>query len=280
MKIAYGTYGMPGMPLLPALPRLADIGYEGVELCVGQNYAAAPNKLSSPERQELRHCLTALGLELPAFVVPCNILADDPEQYRRELDHFRAAGELAQDLAPNNVVPVLVATLGGGSLTWEQHRDAIIDRVSEWADTADSCGTRFAVEPHVGGVLDTPEKSLQLLQAVASPALALNFDISHFAVAGYPLDDTVEKLVPHSIHTHVKDGRMVDGKVQFLLPGEGDFDYIAYFKAMHAAGWRGCITVEVSAMIFRQPDYDPWASAEFSYRTLSVARREAGVPED
>jgi sugar phosphate isomerase/epimerase len=113
---------------------------------------------------------------------------------------------------------------------------------------------------------------------VNSPALGLNFDISHFAVQGMPLQETVAALAPHAIHTHVKDGRMEGGKVKFLLPGEGGFDYVAYFGAMDKAGWRGCITVEVSGMIFNQPGYDPWKAAEFCWKTLSSARSTALRP--
>jgi sugar phosphate isomerase/epimerase len=105
----------------------------------------------------------------------------------------------------------------------------------------------------------------------------INFDISHFVAAGYAVDEMIRQLVPYSIHTHVKDGRMEDGKVRFLLPGEGDLDWAAYFRGMAQAGWTGPITVEVTAQIFNLSDYDPWPAAEFSLATLREARRAAGV---
>ena len=131
------------------------------------------------------------------------------------------------------------------------------------------------MEPHVGSILEHPNHAVWLIQRINSPSVRLNFDISHFAVAGYPLNDTVAKLAPLAIHTHVKDGRMVAGKVQWLLPGEGNFDYTAYLQAMAKANWRGCITVEISGMIFSKPNYNPWLAAEFSWKTLSTARKEA-----
>ena len=66
-----------------------------------------------------------------------------------------------------------------------------------------------------------------------------------------------------------------DGKVKFLLPGEGDFDYPAYFREMAQAGYTGCITAEVSAQIFNQPGYDPWPAARFCLETLRNARETA-----
>jgi len=65
--------------------------------------------------------------------------------------------------------------------------------------------------------------------------------------------------------------------VKFLLPGEGDFDYTAYFKVMAEAGWDDFITVEVSGMVSNRPDYDPYQAAEFCFDVLSKAMREAGV---
>ena len=271
MKIAYGTYGMPEMPLLPALPRLKEIGYEGVELAVAARYTAAPARLPAAERRAVRQCLRDLDLELPALLLLSRILTTNPEEYRADLAEFHAAAEMAADLAPAGTLPVLTATVGGGGLSWESDRAEIFARVAEWAAVASAQGTRFALEPHIGGVLERPERVLELLAAVKAPGLGLNFDISHFAVAGYPLEETVAQLAPHAIHTHVKDGRMVDGKVQFLLPGEGDFDYPAYFRAMRAAGWRGCVTVEVSGMVFNRPGYDAFAAAEFAFGALAGA---------
>ena len=204
------------------------------------------------------------------------IMTTDAADYRRQLDEFHAAGDLAKDLASDGAIPVLTTTLGGGNQTWEKDLRVIVERVAEWTEAAAQHGTRFALEPHVGGLLDRPERALAILKAVNLPALGLNFDISHFAIQGLPLEPTVAALAPHAIHTHVKDGRMEQGKVKFLLPGEGGFDYVAYFRAMQKAGWRGCITVEVSGMIFNQPGYDPWAAAEFCWKTLSSARKAAG----
>lgn len=275
LKIAYGTYGMPDEEIRAAIPRLSKIGYEGLEICVGEAYPTAPQKLSKEKRSEMRTIVSDLDLEIPSLMLLSRVLTADPREYQQQLDAFRAAAELANDLAVSNKVPVLTTTLGGGTMTWKKDREALADRVAEVGELIAKAGTRFAVEPHVGSILEHPDHAVWLIQRINSPSVRLNFDISHFAVAGYPLNDTVAKLAPLAIHTHVKDGRMVAGKVQWLLPGKGDFDYTAYLQAMAKADWRGCITVEISGMIFSKPNYDPWLAAEFSWKTLSTARKEA-----
>ena len=276
-KIAYGTYGMPNEDIPAAIPRLSEIGYEGLEICVGEAYPTAPQKLSKEKRSELRTLVSDLDLEIPSLMLLSRVLTHDPQEYQQQLEAFRAAAELANDLAVSEKIPVLTTTLGGGTMTWEKDREALVDRIAEVGETIAEAGTRFAVEPHVGSILEHPHNAEWMIQQINSPSVRLNFDISHFAVAGYSMDDTVARLAPLAIHTHVKDGRMVDGKVQWLLPGEGDFDYAAYFQAMAKADWRGCITAEISGMIFSKPNYDPWHAAEFSWKTLNTGRKEARI---
>ena len=276
-KIAYGTYGMPNEDLKAAIPRLSKMGYEGLEICVGEAYPTAPQKLSKERRAELCAMISDLNLEIPSLMLLSRVLTADPREYQQQLEAFRAAAELANDLAVSDKIPVLTTTLGGGAMIWKNDREALADRIAEVGELIAKAGIRFAVEPHVGSILEHPHRAVWLIQRINSSSVRLNFDVSHFAVAGYPLDDTVAKLAPLAIHTHVKDGRMVAGKVQWLLPGEGDFDYAAYFQAMAKADWRGCITVEISGMIFGKPNYDPWLAAEFSWQTLSTGRREARI---
>ncbi len=68
---------------------------------------------------------------------------------------------------------------------------------------------------------------------------------------------------------------MEDGKVRYLLPGEGDLDLTEFFLAVTRAGLNVPVTVEVSAMIWNRSDYEPWPTAERCYRVLDAARKAA-----
>ena len=85
-------------------------------------------------------------------------------------------------------------------------------------------------------------------------------------------------MAPLAIHTHVKDQRGLYPNHEFLTPGEGPFDFVHYLNAMHAAGYQGFITAEVSVMVQRRPDYEPMAHARLAYDTLERAFSETGVP--
>ncbi|HET6319883.1 MAG TPA: hypothetical protein VFG86_25775, partial [Chloroflexota bacterium] len=102
-------------------------------------------------------------------------------------------------------------------------------------------------------------------------------DNSHFEVMGRDLSDYVPLLAPLSVHTHVKDQRGVAPNYEFLVPGEGDFDYARYLTAMQAAGYAGFVTVEISKQVQNRPDYDPAEVAGRSFETLTAAAQTAGV---
>jgi len=190
---------------------------------------------------------------------------------------LKGAADLAVELAQGSELPVVNTTPGGGPSEWDKVKDLLVERTKEIVDYTSKLGVVLAMEPHVGASIDRPEKALWLLKKVDSPYLKLNFDISHFDVLGMTIEETVPVLAPHAAHTHVKDqsGRYPDH--QFLIPGEGPFDFARYLRAMRRAGYNGFITAEVSVMVQRRPNYDPLAAADLTYRTLSKACREAGI---
>lgn len=277
MKIAYGTYGMPGLELEEALPAIAEVGYDGVELATGDKYPTAPDQMSAAQRRDAKELLASLHLELPALMMLMDVMAAEARVHEANLALLRSVAELANDLALG-APPVISTTLGGSSPQWEAQRDELVQRLSDYADVVAAAGCVLAAEPHVNGLVDRPERAVWLMQTLDCPAIRLNFDISHFHLIGLSLEDTVPVLVPYSVHTHVKDSRKRPDGFEFLLPGQGDFDYVEYLKAMQAAGWEGHITVEVSAMIWSREGYDPFAAAKSSYEALRDAFEKAGIP--
>ena len=134
-----------------------------------------------------------------------------------------------------------------------------------------------ALEPHVGSVVCTASRALEAKAAVAGDAFGINLDISHFAVQGIPTAQAVDALGTLAIVCEVKDQTGVAPDFKFLIPGEGDFDYVDFIRRMAGAGYDGSISVEISVLRQRLPDYDPYAAARQSYEVLSKAFEAADV---
>ena len=277
MKLGYSTWGMPKVPVDAAIAHLAGLGFDGVELTVIPGYTTELSRLDGVERKHIQELLEKHHLMLPAIAAHSNLLSDDPTTHKANMARLKGAVDLAVELAQENIMPVVNTTSGGRPEEWGTFLDLLVKRTGELVEYAEPQGVTIAMEPHVWSAIDTPEKMLQLLELVDSQYLKVNFDISHFDIMGLDIEDTVAKIAPYTTHTHVKDQRGRMPNFEFLIPGEGDFDYVSYLKAMQAHGYDGFITVEISVIVQRRPDYNPFAAAALSYKTLSRAFMEAGM---
>ena len=271
MKLGYSTYAMLRLDVFDVLPRLKEIGYEALEVCVRDGWATAAATFDTRERRKLVACLRKLGFPPPPLMDDIAVCADGSG---RDAMLKRASGTLsmARDMNFGNSLAVVTTTIGTPEPPWDTGQQTIRDGFLELADLAAEYDAVVAVEAHVGGVLDSPDRAVWLMEETRHEHLKLNFDISHFAVLGYDLHRCVDMCMPHAVHTHVKDGYMVDGRVQFQLPGEGSLDLVAYMRALVRAGLDVPVYVEVSRQLSELPDYDPWNAAEFCYRALDEAR--------
>lgn len=278
MRLCYSTWSMQKPSVDEMLANLAEIGFDSVELTVIPGWSVELDTLDQAERKRIRGLLDRYGLALPAIAGHRSLLATDPTEHAENWRRLTGAIDLCVDWAGPDGPPSLDTTVGAHGRKWDECIDQLVERLTKLCDYAAERGVTIGIEPHVGDVLETPERARELLDLVRHPNLKVTFDISHFNVQGIPIEHSVSLLAPVACFTHIKDesGRLPD--FQFLIPGEGEFDYVRYLRAMHRAGWTGDIGVEISLMVQRRPNYDPWAAARQSYAVVSRAFEAAGVP--
>jgi inosose dehydratase len=275
ITLGFSLYGMKSLPLGAALRTCAELGYDDVELPLMADFAGDVDRLTPERRREIRSLLAATGLNLPALMD--NLPIASAERRAANLERLKRIAEAAHDLVPDSP-PLFETVLGGKPNEWPQLREAFVERLREWAEVAEKHRLTIAVKPHAMNALHTPDDALWLIGQVASPHLRLAYDYSHYELQGLELEPTLRKLAPQTVFVHVKDAARADGKAKFLLPGEGTIDYAQYFRLLGEVGYRGSVTVEVSAAIHTQPGYDPRAAAAKCYHHLKKAWQEAGLP--
>lgn len=271
MKLGYSTWGMPNVEMDEAVPHLASLGYDGIEITVIPGYATELGTLDAEERRRIRGLFARHGVEMPAIAGHTSLLEPDVRRHAANMRRLKDTVELCADLTMDYLVPCLDTTPGGQPNDWTDVRDRLLNETGELVDCGACHGVVIAMEPHIGCCLCDVERTLWLLEQIDSEYLKLNYDISHFDVAGVPTAESVSALALHTVHTHVKDQRGRAPDFEFLIPGEGDFDYVEYLDAMQAAGYDDYITVEVSMMVQQREDYDPLEAAGLAYRTLEAA---------
>ncbi len=96
----------------------------------------------------------------------------------------------------------------------------------------------LTVEPHIGGILDSPTTVLQLLDAV--PGLKLTLDYAHFACMGFT-QSQIDPLAKHAAHVHLRQAR--PGALQAKW-GEGTLDFGAMIETLRSCGYSGFLSLE------------------------------------
>ena len=169
----------------------------------------------------------------------------------------------------------VMRVVGSSLMFRNQPHQPQIDRLArmfrEAVKVAESHGIRMAVENHIDF---TADEMLQLLDAVGSPYLGINFDTGNFLRL---LDDPIKgmaKLAPRVYATHIKDLKVQRGvspdEWYFFSStpvGEGLVDNQKLVEILAEAGFEGVLAVE---MDFLHPDYgnDEDRAVEQSVREL------------
>lgn len=285
MKLGYNTWSMPTMTFEEAVGHCAAVGYDTVEVTVSEGWPTDVMHLPAGAAGGWKAFAADHGVAITSLTANTPVVVGE-EDWQRARERLHRSLELAAEL--NEGMPIslgasLPLTLDNGTLSltarelWEEKKGLIVDRFGELARMAEATGARVALEPHVAAVVSRVERALYVLDEVGHDALGLNLDISHFAVQGVPTADAVRALAPRAFVSEVKDQRGIEPDFDFLIPGEGDFDYVEFLREMDAAGYDGSVSVEVSVFRQRIDGYDPYEAAVTSYAVLAQAFSEAGI---
>jgi sugar phosphate isomerase/epimerase len=277
MRLGYSTWGMASVRAEESIPHLAELGYDSVELAVAFGWRDGLDLLTPDRRRRIKQLLQEFELALPAIAGNADLLAERDDDFADSWQRLTDAVDLAVEWAGRGGPPAVDTYLGGQPGELAERREMAVERLGRLCDYAGERGVTIALQPHMDGALDTPDKVVPLIEAVGRPNLRLTLDVNDFTVQGYGLEETVAELAPHAVLGHVKDERGRQPDYHFLVPGDGEFDYARDLRAMDAAGFDGDVCAEVSLRVQRQPGFDPFEAAAQSYRVLAAAFETAGI---
>ena len=275
-QLGISNWGMPQVGFERFARFAHELGFAGIELTVLRNWSTRLEDITPEHVRRWRELIAELGLELPAIASHSPLLEIDEETLQSGYRRLLGAIDLARDLVPDRP-PAINTTIGGSVGDWEGKRQLALDRLGPVLEAARAAGVDIALEPHVGSSLHTPQQTVWVLDQLGRQNLGVNFDYSHFLAQDLDLETSIDLLAADTLHTHLKGvrGRWPDH--EFLVPGEDDYDYAEELRLMESAGYRGFQTLEVSVMVQRRPDYDPFQSARLGHATLLGAFRAAGL---
>src|SRR6266536_216372 len=128
-------------------------------------------------------------------------------------------------------------------------RRAVLDRVGVLAARAERAGIVLLHENCAGWAGDRPERAIELLEAVARPALRLLFDTGNGVAYGYQARDFLAEVLPWVEHVHVKDGTASGGLARFTWPGEGSVRLAECLELLSGGGFAGTLSIEPHLLV-------------------------------
>ena len=234
MKLGANTVLFGGYDLETAFKHLAMAGYDGVELSaidgmsrhlvLGEDWRALV--------PEIKRLSAEYGLDLLAMEQP----SQDPTRMESA---FQAAGELG--------VPIINCGPGGKTGD-EASLQQSIDSLGSLSQMAERYGVILCVKAHVGAAIWNTPTTLQLMQAITSPAFGIDMDPSHIHRSGENPVKALGAVIQRVKHVHIRDckGRQQNpGKPEMQANGRGDIDLLGYMRVLAQHGYTGPLDLEV-----------------------------------
>jgi sugar phosphate isomerase/epimerase len=217
---------------------LDDLGIRYVEL----RSAWDVNVLDLTDEQlaDVKRILDARGFGVSSIGSPIGKIniADDFDAHLRRMDR---AVEVARYLgAPYIRVFSFFLT---ADQRHQDHRDEVVRRMRALAEKAAAGGVVLLHENEKDIFGDVPERVLDLVTAVDSPALRLAWDAANYVQCGVvPFPEAYALLRPYTDYIQVKDAVLATGEV--VPAGEGDGRLRETVRALADDGYEGFVSME------------------------------------
>ncbi|HEV2319312.1 MAG TPA: sugar phosphate isomerase/epimerase family protein [Verrucomicrobiae bacterium] len=246
-KFSCADFSFPLLSHGAAVRVISMLGLRGVDigLFAGRSHLRPEKELNRPEKNGAalrvrlkREGLVASDIFLQVHDNFTDFAVNHPEAKRRDfarrrflktLDYAAAAGSNHVSILPG-------VTFAGESRNTSLARAA--DELAWRVERAASLKLTVGIEPHIGSVVDTPGRAMDLAGRV--PGLGLTLDYAHFTRAGMP-DAEIKPLCARATHFHARCARK--GRLQSSYK-ENTIDFAGALKALNHHHFRGWIALE------------------------------------
>lgn len=198
------------------------------------------SELTPADVERLKAILDEKGLKVSAVASPIGKV-DVSLPVEHEVARLRQIISVAKGLDARYVR--IFSFYRGEGQSQEDIREAVIERMAALAEEAAREGVVLLHENEKGIYGDTPERVLDIMEAVNSPALRVAWDNANFVQVGVkPYTEGYGILRPYLEYFQVKDALASSGEV--VPSGEGDGELEETIAALAADGFDGFASLE------------------------------------
>ncbi|MCP3917957.1 MAG: sugar phosphate isomerase/epimerase [bacterium] len=255
----------------PLLARLAELGFDGVELPLGDgdpaHYAAIGKRLDG----------LGLGRTTVTSLTPeTNPLSPDAAVRDAAVDRLKWAIDCAHALGAEAVCGPFHSAykVFSGSPPTDAERERAAGVLRAAAEYAETAGVRLAIEAlnrFECYLVTTMAQARDLVARVDHPALGVHYDTHHMHIEEKDVAAAIQRAGSRITHVHVSENDRG-------VPGRGQVRWAESFEALHEIGYDGWLTVEAfstadpgfASAIHVWRDFDP--SDEIAREGLAFTR--------
>jgi sugar phosphate isomerase/epimerase len=172
--------------------------------------------LTDLQVREFKSLLDRHGFRLSAIGSPVGKVKID-QPFEPHLKRFDRAVELCKVFGTPNIR--VFSYYKPENSSWEQWRGEVMARMTEKVRRAEKAGVRLVHENEHAIYGDDPDRVVDLLQTINSPALRAVYDAANYVFCGYDPWEGWQKTKGWTAHFHIKD--WVAGAKHGSLAGEG-----------------------------------------------------------
>ncbi len=153
-------------------------------------------------------------------------------------------------------------------------------RIAELVAMAEDGGIMISHENCSGWASESPANTLDMLEAIPSPALGLIYDTANPLQHGQNSMEFATGLKDHVDYLHIKDWKLVPEGGHGVWPGEGDSEVREQLALIFGAGYDGFVSIEphIAAIIHEGKDADDPEAAFRGY--VEYGRRMMTLVEE
>ena len=156
---------------------------------------------------------------------------------------------------------VLQGMINNGQSRKEALKNSI-ESLKTLNDITSKKNIQLLIEPHVHSYLESPEITLELLDAV--PGLKLALDYAHFVCFGWT-QESIDVLAEYSGHVHLRQAK--SGFLQIKLE-EGTINFNAVFGKLKEVWYNDYLSIEYVHQNYMMTVYDDVLSETIKMRDL------------
>lgn len=267
-KIAGHTMGTPEYTVTEAIQLFHNIGLDGAEIVVQDNYKCGiPTECSEEKLQEVRRKAEEMGIKIIALT-PYNSYFNslDEEVRHKELEGIRKVIGYAKYLGAKYIRIYAGNYAATDTDSDGRKKEKLIESMKELGEDAKAAGVTLVMENHFNTMTVSARQSMDVAEAVNHPNVGILYDQANLT---FTLQEDYEEAIAIQMdrvkYVHVKDLDFKSENHEFISdevshPKEEDRNVVTRIVG------QGCIKWPKILQNMHDKGYDGWLSLEYERR--------------